>query len=225
MNHPAIRRFLDPTASEILDAVETWAGEDWTLLRETSALTAGGTPWANGLRMDGVLIPLSWEAPSYKRCTFRQGIVAVEVKVTREDFLAGVRRNQFAQYADFCSGVYLAAPADIVRVSEVPDGVGFLQIVNASRGLSRSFSESVSIRAVCRRHPRFQPRPLTPEQCWRVLWCGLNRLRTMRADTVREHAAALDRLRSVTGKAVVAACVRATEAANPHKQRAKPSQK
>jgi hypothetical protein len=62
----------------------------------------------------------------------------VEVKISRGDFLGGIRKGQvantgngFGVFADFC---YLATPAKLVRVDELPAGWGLLEYSERGTG-------------------------------------------------------------------------------------------
>jgi hypothetical protein len=56
----------------------------------------------------------------------RPSIFGVEIKGDRADFLAGVRRDQFADYRKYVDGLYLACPAGTVKACEIPRGCGLL---------------------------------------------------------------------------------------------------
>lgn len=142
------------TANEILDQVEAWAWPRWMLIRETIAMVAG--------RIDGLLIPCSFEtlAPSDREqksleWTQRMNILGVEVKASKADFLAGLRRDQFAGYAKDLSGLFIATNGD-VRTKEIPRPFGHLRA---------SF-----YRCVCPRMPQIaRHAPMTEDLCWRTV--------------------------------------------------------
>jgi hypothetical protein len=52
----------------------------------------------------------------------------VEVKVSRTDFQRGLAK--FASYMKLCHQFYVGAPAGMIAPTELPDGVGLLEITN-----------------------------------------------------------------------------------------------
>ena len=147
----------DLTASQVLDAVELWA-YGFRLVRET------GICVEPGFRVDGLLVPVNREAPGlFGRGRGipwwdRPAIYGVEVKVSRSDFLRGLREGQFDRYGTRLGGLYLAAPYGIVRPYEVPKHVGYLTV------------RTTGSAAVCFRHPEFRRSDLDQETMWRLIW-------------------------------------------------------
>lgn len=143
----------------ILDAVEYWAA-GYSMLRETGAFCRDAS------RMDAILVPVSREAhcmldsklPFFERPRF----VGIEVKISRSDYLAGVRKGQLEKYQGFVSGLYLASYRDVCRTSELPDGVGHIICLKKPKGRFMS--------CVCKRHPKYSDVDTPPDVPWRCLF-------------------------------------------------------
>lgn len=159
------------TASMILDSIETWAcamvGDYW-LIRETVASVDG--------RIDGLLVPASYNAHVFKGqsgyWTDKAAVIGVEVKASRADFLAGVRKDQFRRYAKNLAGLYVATPRS-VKTSEIPDGIGHLVAYRPDKerpGLAE-------IRVVCRRHPTYAKVEMDTDLMWRLVFHAIGRMR------------------------------------------------
>ena len=110
----------------------TKAVTDWAEPMGMWALTETGV-LAGQRRFDMVLVSVRWDAWCMKQRRTneehpwqRPSIFGVEIKANRADFLAGVRRDQFADYSKFVDGLYLACPAGTVKASEIPEGCGLL---------------------------------------------------------------------------------------------------
>lgn len=130
-------------ARNVLRGVEQWAC-DCFLLRETCVIEDG--------RLDGLLVPMSWTAP------MRAGLFGVEVKISRSDFLRGLKTQQFQRYQRQLSGLYLATCRDVCKTSEIPPGIGHLIVRDLHDGA-----------AVCRRKAASQPLKLTEPLLWKIL--------------------------------------------------------
>ncbi len=59
--------------------------------------------------------------------TYRPRFVICEIKVSRADFLRGVREEQHLIYAEFCNVFYFATPHGLITEDEVPPGCGWLE--------------------------------------------------------------------------------------------------
>lgn len=145
-------------ANAVLNAVDSWCGSDH-LEREIGIID-------NGMRLDGVIVPASWESAIYKKAK-RFGLVGIEVKVTRSDFLAGLRRGQFEAYKKDKSimGLILAVPRGIVKKSEVPDGVGLITVRQKASIERWRFEHS----ACCLRMPKFKSKVDDSAALWRIV--------------------------------------------------------
>jgi hypothetical protein len=137
-------------ARRVLDAVERWA-VDCFLLRETCVLRDG--------RLDGLLIPVSWTSPM--KC----GLYAVEVKISRSDFLRGLNGKQFDRYLAMTNGLYVATYPGVCKTTELPHGVGHL-IVNQQAKV-----------AVCRRKATRRTLPMDEGILWRILYDAFDQQR------------------------------------------------
>lgn len=80
----------------------------------------------------------------------------IEVKISRADFLAGVRKGQLANagaglgaYADFA---YVAAPAALVRVDELPSGWGLVEF-DAARPPQMCMAVALKAKRLAPAHP------------------------------------------------------------------------
>jgi len=146
-------------ATWVLDAVEAWV-DGYSMLRETGAL------FEDSSRIDALLVPVSREAhcmkDSDKSFFERPRFVGIEVKVSRSDFLAGVRKGQFEKYQAKVSGLYVAVTKDVCKTSELPDGVG--HIICLEKPKSRFMS------CVCKRHPKYSDVDTSPDLPWRCLF-------------------------------------------------------
>lgn len=163
-------------ASDVLDAIDTWAC-GMVVVREFEGLG----PCVG--RLDAVLVPVSPVADcmqcskrplgpgaehTYGDITItadmpfweRPCVIGVEVKVSRTDFLAGQRKGQYERYQSGVSGLYVAAPADVCKTTELPKGVGRL-MVKASHG---------RVSVTCKRHPKYKDVDLDPSVPWRLMF-------------------------------------------------------
>lgn len=55
-------------------------------------------------------------------------IQMIEVKKTRADFLRGKKEGQFERYMPYCHQFFIAAPAGMIDKTELPPGVGLVEI-------------------------------------------------------------------------------------------------
>ncbi len=148
------------SAKSVLDGVEKWA-LGFLMLREIGLIPEG--------RLDAVMVPLSYDAMvmqgktnrSIKNYWDRCGLVGIEVKVKRGDFLAGLRREQFQHYDKYLTGLYVATPLEVCKTSEIPKGIGHLVV-----GHRHGYGDV----CVCKRHPKFKQIELQQEMVWKVLF-------------------------------------------------------
>jgi len=156
-------------AAEILEAVDRAYGGAYMMIRETGIVCNGG-------RMDALLVPWSPAAHSMVKLTDRwfwerPRLIGVEVKVTRADFLKGLKSGQYERYDSLVSGLYLAVPRPdhpvrkfrekerVCRLSEVPEGVGLLTV-----------SQLYPHRCRCARNPKLSDVKFPPDVPWRLLF-------------------------------------------------------
>ncbi len=149
------------TSGQVLDGVERWV-EGCLLVRETESL-----PGLDSGRIDGLLVPVDSLAAIHKT-KVRMGLIGVEVKIHRSDFLRGLKAGQFDRYAQALSGLYIATTGIVCKTREVPRAYGHL-VVNRRPGYG-------SI-CVCKRHPQWSVGPLTVDDMWAVLFRVVERLR------------------------------------------------
>lgn len=149
-------------SDSVLRAVNDWA-IGYEIVREFKL--------SESLRVDALLVPTSWnvvqgvgrywprDVPSWAR----MGLLGVEVKNSRADFLAGLRRNQYQDYAAHpgIMGLYLATPRDVIHKGELPAGIGHL--VCAQR-------PEQGLVCVSRARPKYRPEQATPEALWRIMF-------------------------------------------------------
>ncbi|MBD3267462.1 MmcB family DNA repair protein [bacterium] len=146
-------------ADDILNAVEDWAitKGNYMLLREFGV-------FGNNMRLDGILLALGHTAHIFKKYK-RHGLIGIEVKVSRSDFLHGLKNGQYEKYNKYCAGLFLATPRDVCKTSEIPEHCGHL-ICERKRmkrsGWPRTF-------CVCRRHPKYKPGAWDSSIFWRLI--------------------------------------------------------
>lgn len=150
----------------VLDAVEAWARPCNYLIRETGIVFVGKVEngQARNGRLDGLLVPIDGRATTMKSLTEeyfwnRCCLVGVEVKVSRSDFLHGLKRGQYEQYRSSLGGLYVATPKGICKTSEIPAGIGHLVVLNGRNE-----------RAVCARRPQLKVIQYDPDVPWRILF-------------------------------------------------------
>lgn len=178
------------SSDTVLDAVEQWAS--WAyLLRETGAVGGG--------RLDGLLVPTHWNAP------IRNGVVGVEVKVSRADFLRGLREEQFQRYQQHVNGLYLAAPRGVCKTRELPVGVGHLVVTER---------DDYGLVCVCRKHPAWTDRIYDTATLWRVLFDLFDQFERRRRDEQDELYRLLHRIKHVGGDMILKALYRLSEKAS-----------
>lgn len=143
-------------ATTVLDSVEDWAGHTYWLLRETGCFVKG--------RIDGLLVPIALDAHSVKKIPghYSEGVrvTGIEVKTTRADFLAGLKKGQFERYDETLSGLYIATPREVCKTSEIPDGIGHLSIRR----------QNMQWVCTCRRHPKYKDTEPPVEWVWELFF-------------------------------------------------------
>lgn len=144
-----------------LDAVENWATGAYWMERETGIVLEGSG------RLDAVLVPISHDASAFKTKYARGnslGLLGIEVKLSRADFLAGMRRGQFESYRDDPGivGLFVVTPRGICKTAELPGGVGHLVVNEKERPSLWT--------AVCKRNPIIADRPTPPSVLWRLIF-------------------------------------------------------
>lgn len=158
---------IDPiTAKTVLEAVEQWA-DGYIMLTELEHRELEGRP-------DAVLISYGRVAHCMKTQTTREKVVGVsdywwrprligiEVKVSRTDFLKGLRTGQFERYRDSqLAGLYVATGKEVCRTKELPAGVGHLVVTARPGG---------DWRCICRRHPSYHDVELSVPFVWCILF-------------------------------------------------------
>jgi len=158
-------------AKQVLDGVERWAKiSGFELIREIKLNVDS--------RIDGLLVPVSKDAPMMGKNTKeyfwrRAGFVGVEVKMTRTDFMSGLRKDQYDRYDGLLPGIYVATPPKICKTSELPPQVGHIivhrkpyETVRKVWGEHREWENIVT----CRRHPSFTISPVDEQLFWRVFF-------------------------------------------------------
>ena len=159
-------------AGTMLDAVESWAsslqGEYW-LVRETIASVLG--------RIDGLLVPADYRAQVFRHksghWTDKAGLIGVEVKASRADFLRGLREGQFERYAQSLAGLYVVTPRT-VRTEEIPEGCGHLIVFQHQKHEWKDF------RCVCKRSPTFRDAQMDGDTMWRLVFYAIKRIKQER---------------------------------------------
>lgn len=73
--------------------------------------------WGGSEQLDVATIRPSWSNPIP---------TAYEVKVSRGDYWSDLRSRKFARYQPFVSRLFYAVPAGMVKVEEVPRGIGLI---------------------------------------------------------------------------------------------------
>lgn len=160
-------------AEGMLDAVEAWA-EGVEMFREIGIIEGGVSKG----RMDAVLLPVSTDAHCLSKGD-KFGLIGVEVKRTRSDFLKGAslvpprRRlhgaqdamlpSQFDRYRQQLLGLYIVTLKGVCKPSEIPDGLGDLVIEKVE-------STPPEYRCFCRRHPRYDGPEPTNSQMLHIMF-------------------------------------------------------
>lgn len=156
----AKRKFGSLVVKWYLEVVEAWAEGYW-MIQETGIVTPRR-------RLDALLVPVTGEARCMKRFrgSFwkRVRLLGVEVKISRQDFLKGLKSGQFDHYDKHVSGLYVVVPMDenVGKMSELPPNVGFIEI-------EKSGPRAKWI-CHCRRHPKFKDIEFTYDVPWRLLF-------------------------------------------------------
>lgn len=215
------------SAHSVLSAVERWASST-CMIREIELL-GHAPPAEKGYnqshrdrmaqafgRLDALLIPYKpWECPWSKKVggwIWRQAkLVGVEVKVSRSDFNAGLKKGQYERYGDNLAGLYVATPAGLIKTAELPKGVGHLVVRerHSNRDSGRTFRPHEYV-ATCRRHPTFTDHQPPPEMFWKII-AGV--VASVQEDG-RDAAGRLRRGRHAAGevaKEIISAAMRAAE--------------
>lgn len=182
-------------AKSVLDGVERWA-LGFLMLREIGLIPDG--------RLDAVMVPLSYDATvmqgktnqSTKNYWERCGLVGIEVKVKRGDFLAGLRREQFQHYDQYLTGLYVATPPEVCKTSEIPKGIGHL-IVGHRHGYGKV--------CICRRHPVFKQIELQQEMIWKVLFRCFREFQERENQLQQDYTEKMDRVGELASEHIFSA--------------------
>jgi len=165
-------------ASHILSAVERWATGSYMMIPETSlALPDRG-------RIDGLLVPISGEAHCMKKLRgdffARVRLVGVEVKASRADFLAGVRKKQYERYRSQLCGLYLATPKGVIAKQEIPENVGHIVVHRKPMTFfkGRGTYPPFGYHATCVRHPAYREQKFAADVPWRIVFAVRDQLTT-----------------------------------------------
>lgn len=156
-------------AEGMLDAVEAWA-EGVEMFREMGIIGGG----ISNRRLDAVLVPVSTAAHCLARGD-KFGLIGVEIKRTRSDFLKGLRESkpsvstgwkpglsQFEEYRVQLLGLYIVTLKGACKPSEIPDGLGDLVIEKQE--------SPPEYRCFCRRHPRYDGPEPTNSQMLHIMF-------------------------------------------------------
>lgn len=175
------------TAGEVLDCVEEWASERCLfMVRELSLSRTLG-------RYDAVLVPTGQGAhmmgQTRTRYWDRPGIIIVEAKVTRSDFLNGLATGQYARYNRF-SALYIATPYGICTRDEIPEGIGHL-VVTVRRSMRV---------CICRRAPTWNTKyEFNREMFWRILFRAIQHLERQVGEVSNRYARRAHKLGRMIG--------------------------
>lgn len=143
-----------------LDVLEPWAEGYW-MIRESGIATPK-------MRLDALLVPVSQDAHCMKKIRGpfwkRPRLVGMEIKLSRNDFQRGLKKDQFAKYDSMVTGFYIVVPEgdNVCKMSEVPARFGFIEINN------RGHRGGWTLR--CRRHPHYVDPDLPIEIAWRLMF-------------------------------------------------------
>lgn len=161
--------FARYAARKVMEGVRYWADNvGFRVLPEIEL--------AKGRRVDGIMVPVRWDAPLLRKV---QGhwldccaSLCVEIKISREDFLAGVKKQQFERYAELpFGGCYLATPARLIRREEVPDGWGWICV---------GYRNGMGMVGTCRQHPVFRRVETPNDWLWKILFSSYRDVRSIR---------------------------------------------
>ncbi|MBE7466722.1 MAG: hypothetical protein HS116_24905 [Planctomycetes bacterium] len=180
------------TAKEVLDCVDTWA-EDMLMVRETGIVDVGG-------RLDALLVPIGHQAVCMRalRGSYwkRPRVVGVEVKVSRADFLRGLKEGQYERYAKALSGLYIAGPRGVFSTKEIPDYIGILTVYKPPFRRSREH-------CACVRHPKFSEKPLNAESAWKLLFHLYGTMRQESIERDIKHRSVLQNLGHIAARKIL----------------------
>jgi len=98
---------------QITSAVVAWLSEPFSAM----VVVELTNEWGGSTRFDVVSLQPN------KHC-----VRIVEVKVSRPDFLRGIREHQLERYQGYCNQLFVAAPTGLINKTELPAPVGLLQI-------------------------------------------------------------------------------------------------
>lgn len=175
--------------SWFLNIVDKWAAaQGYWLEREIGCVLE-----AKLGRLDGLLVPIAWDAAIRKKWR-RFGLLGVELKTNRSDFLKGKRTGQFERYRDdgAISGLYVAAPQSVCKTSELPKGVGHLVLV----------SQKGRIACICRQHPTCRKIDTPSRALWNVI-CRMQLAHNQEIRELREkHRVAMKKVGTIAGATI-----------------------
>jgi len=157
-------------------------------------------------RIDGVLVPTWFDAPVARGqrggWTDKLGLLGVEVKASRADFLRGLREGQFERYDRTLAGLYVAT-SRAVRTSEVPAGIGHLVCYQTPSG------GGSDVRCVCRRHVTVREWEMDTHTMWRLVFFAVKRARTAEIAARQRCRNTIEKIGRIAERQVVAALGRA----------------
>jgi len=194
-------------AKNILDLIERWAvGKGWWTVRETGIVECPG-------RVDALLVPRNMDAAPMKVTRNKNGerewfwnrprLAAVEIKVRRADFLRGLKTGQYDRYRGSVTGLFIATPRGICKRSEIPTGIGHLQLLTVPGGEDR---------IVCARKPDWREVVFPENIAWRLLFklCELHVAQVRQLEI--KHREGYERVGRLLGETVFRAAMKLEEA-------------
>ena len=108
-------------------------------------------------------------------------MVGLEVKVSRSDFLKGLRSGQFERYHKQLAGLYVVTTDKVCKTAEVPKFAGHLFVARRP-GLGTV--------CLCRRHPQWHTVPESPTNMWRLIFALAKHFGERMAADRQEHESA-----------------------------------
>jgi len=199
----------------MLNAIERWAEPKQWLVRETIMAVHG--------RIDGILVPAWFDAPvtrgQHGGWTGKLGLLGVEVKASRTDFLRGLREEQFDRYDRTLAGLYVATPRS-VKTAEIPAGLGHLICYQPPGeptffGDGRRKPSRAELRCVCRRHVTVRDWEMDPDTMWRLIFFVVKRARAAEIAAQQRNRETLRRIGELAADRVFAALKRSLEGIKP----------
>ncbi len=77
--------------------------------------------------------------------TYPPRFIICEVKVSRADFLRGIKEETYLHYMEYCNYFYFATPSELLLAEDIPLGCGWLESWDSKYHVRRQIRERIAV--------------------------------------------------------------------------------